>query len=89
MYLANSCNSTVIETYVDIMRVSHGFDGCQMLEYIADTFNLWLECIRSSSAGESHPHVLSELHVTVSRHTADNYSCSTSSLAGTLMGTPS
>jgi len=23
--------------YCDIIRVSHGFDGCQMLEYIADS----------------------------------------------------
>ena len=29
------CNSTVIEIYGDIIRISHGFDGCQMLEYIA------------------------------------------------------
>ena len=35
--LANLCNSTIIEIYGDIIRVSHGFDGCQMLEYIADT----------------------------------------------------
>jgi hypothetical protein len=28
------CNSTVIEIYDDILK-SHGFDGCQMLEYIA------------------------------------------------------
>ena len=35
-YLANLCNSTIIEIYDDIIRVSHGFDGCQMLEYIAD-----------------------------------------------------
>jgi hypothetical protein len=33
--LTNLCNSTVIEIYGDIIRVSHGFDGCQMLEYIA------------------------------------------------------
>jgi hypothetical protein len=25
----------IIEIYGDIIRVSHGFDGCQMLEYIA------------------------------------------------------
>jgi hypothetical protein len=35
-YLANLCNSTVIEIYGDIIQVSHGFDGCQMLEYIAE-----------------------------------------------------
>ena len=35
-YLANLCNSTAIEMYDDIIRVSHGFDGCQMLEYIAE-----------------------------------------------------
>jgi hypothetical protein len=40
MYLASICNSTIIETYVDIIRVSHGFDGCQMLEYIAAICNL-------------------------------------------------
>jgi hypothetical protein len=38
-YLANLCNSTIIEIYSDIIQVSHGFKGCQMLEYIADTFN--------------------------------------------------
>ena len=32
----NLCNSTVIEIYGDIIRVSHGFDGCQMFEYIAE-----------------------------------------------------
>jgi len=37
MYLANLCNSTIIEIYSDIIRVSHGFEGCQMLEYIADS----------------------------------------------------
>jgi hypothetical protein len=31
-YLANLFNSTIIEIYNDIIRVSHGFDGCQMLE---------------------------------------------------------
>jgi len=36
-YLANLCNSTVIEMYGDIIRVSHAFEGCQMLEYIADS----------------------------------------------------
>jgi hypothetical protein len=35
-YLATICNSIIIEIYGDIIRVSHGFDGCQMLEYIAD-----------------------------------------------------
>jgi len=28
-------NSTLIEIYGDIIRVSQGIDGCQMLEYIA------------------------------------------------------
>ena len=37
IFLAILCNSTVIEMYDDIIRVSHGFDGCQMLEYIADS----------------------------------------------------
>ena len=36
-YLANLCNSTIIEIYNDMIRVSHGFEGCQMLEYIADS----------------------------------------------------
>jgi len=36
-YLASTCNSIIIEIYVDIIRVSHGFDGCQMLEYIAES----------------------------------------------------
>jgi len=39
-YLANLCNSTIIEIYSDIIRVSHGFDGCQMLEYIAAIITL-------------------------------------------------
>jgi hypothetical protein len=34
-YLAITCNSIIIEIYVDIIRVSHGFRRCQMLEYIA------------------------------------------------------
>ena len=34
-YLANLCNSIIIEMFDDIIQVSHGFDGCQMLEYIA------------------------------------------------------
>ena len=34
-FLANLCNSMIIEMCDDIIRVSHGFDGCQMLEYIA------------------------------------------------------
>ena len=42
-YLANLCNSTIIEIYDDIIRVSHGFDGCQMLEYIAVTCTLPLK----------------------------------------------
>ena len=36
--LASTCNSTVIEMYGDKIRVSQRFRGCQMLEYIADTF---------------------------------------------------
>jgi len=39
-FLASTCNSTIIETYVDIIRVSHGSEGCQMLEYIAVKHNL-------------------------------------------------
>ena len=34
MYLASTCNSTVVEIDGDIIRVSHGFDGCQRLGYI-------------------------------------------------------
>ena len=41
-HLANLCNSTIIETYGDMIRVSHGFDGCQMLEYIAVTCNFYI-----------------------------------------------
>jgi len=37
--LAITWISTIIEIYVDMIRVSHGFKGCQMLEYIADTCN--------------------------------------------------
>ena len=37
MYLANLCNSITVEIYGDKIRVSHGFDGCQMLEYIAES----------------------------------------------------
>ena len=36
-YLAIICNSMIIEMCDDIIRVSHGFDGCQMLEYIAES----------------------------------------------------
>jgi hypothetical protein len=35
-YLANLCNSTIVEIYFDIIRVSQRFRGCQMLEYIAE-----------------------------------------------------
>jgi hypothetical protein len=38
-YLANLCNSTIIEIYSDMIRVSHGFDGCQILGYIAGISN--------------------------------------------------
>jgi hypothetical protein len=38
-FLASTCNSIIIEIYGDIIRVSHGFDGCQLLEYIAGTLN--------------------------------------------------
>jgi len=31
----NLCNSTVIEIYGDKIRVSHGFDGCQIMGFIA------------------------------------------------------
>jgi len=31
MYLANLCNSIIIEIYVDIIRVSHGFSRIDML----------------------------------------------------------
>ena len=36
-FLANLCNSITVEIYGDKIRVSHGFDGCQMMEYIADS----------------------------------------------------
>ncbi len=36
LQIANLCNSTVIEMYGDIIRVSQRLRGCQMLEYIAD-----------------------------------------------------
>ena len=32
--LASTCNSTIIETYVDIIRVSHGFEYFQSLGFI-------------------------------------------------------
>jgi hypothetical protein len=35
MYLATICNSMIIEMCDDIIRVSHGFRGCQMLRFIA------------------------------------------------------
>jgi hypothetical protein len=31
---ASSCNSTVIEVCDDIIRVSHGFESCQLLTFI-------------------------------------------------------
>ena len=34
--LAKICNSTVIEMCDDMFRISHGFEGCQMLRFIAD-----------------------------------------------------
>ncbi len=34
-FLASTCISTGIGMYGDKIRVSHGFDGCQILEYIA------------------------------------------------------
>ncbi len=36
-FLANLCNSTIIEIYGDIIQVSHGFEDCQTLRFIADT----------------------------------------------------
>jgi len=38
-YLAIICNSTIIEMCDDMIRISHGFDVCQTLEYIADISN--------------------------------------------------
>jgi hypothetical protein len=35
MYLAILFNSTIIEMYDDIIQVSHGFEGCQTLRFIA------------------------------------------------------
>jgi len=37
MYLASICISTVIEIYSDMIRVSHGFEDCQSLRFIADS----------------------------------------------------
>jgi hypothetical protein len=34
-YLANSCNSMIIEMCDDIIQVSHGFEDCQSLRFIA------------------------------------------------------
>jgi hypothetical protein len=34
-YLATICNSMIIEMCDDMIRVSHGFRGCQMLNFIA------------------------------------------------------
>jgi hypothetical protein len=42
-FLANLCNSITVEMYSDIIRVSHGFDGCQKLWYIAVTCTLPLK----------------------------------------------
>jgi hypothetical protein len=42
-YLAILCNSTIIEMCDDMIRISHGFRGCQMLEYIAVTCTLPLK----------------------------------------------
>jgi hypothetical protein len=36
MYLANLCNSTIIEIYRDIIQVSHDFEYCQSLGFIAE-----------------------------------------------------
>jgi len=55
-------NSTLIEIYGDIIRVSQGIDGCQMLEYIAGTFNSFLRTrndniirfFRSTFSGTEH-----------------------------------
>ena len=45
-HLASTCNSTIIETYVDIIRVSHGFEYCQSLGFIAITCYLRSNGIR-------------------------------------------
>lgn len=34
MHFAILCNSAAIEMYGDKIRVSHGFEDCQMLKYI-------------------------------------------------------
>jgi hypothetical protein len=39
MYLAILFNSTIIEMYDDIIQVSHGFEGCQTLRFIAEISN--------------------------------------------------
>ncbi len=36
-FLANLCNSTVIEIHGDKIRVSHGFEYCQSLGFIAES----------------------------------------------------
>ena len=44
--LASTCNSAFIETYGDKIRVSHGFESCQMMGFIADIFNADLQRAR-------------------------------------------
>jgi len=37
MYLASSCNSTIIEMCDDMIRISHGFRGCQLSRLDSNT----------------------------------------------------
>ncbi len=41
-FLAILCNSKIIEIYGDNIRVSHGFEGCQSLTFIAESTTLAL-----------------------------------------------
>ena len=38
-YLASTCGSIIIEIYVDMIRVSHGFSLIDMLFFIAEISN--------------------------------------------------
>jgi len=55
MYLAILCNSTAIEMYSDMNQISHGFEGCQMLEYIAE---IVLHALENGTEDITNFHVL-------------------------------
>jgi len=59
------------------------------IEDLSDRLEGYAVLNKQAVAGESHPRFLSDLQVAVSRDAVDDYTCSASSLAGTLMGTPS